>query len=124
MAQGSLPANVSLCADLVMEVVAMPKGRDLMTVTLRVRNQGPGDYAGSRGAQWVEHVVTIAGKEVERKKHAFVTIASGGQREFSFTRAKSGGDFGVWAAIMHAEGSGQTGDCNGANDAAVKAFSF
>lgn len=128
LSQVTAPGTIAVCADLAMEVIITPKGREQATVTLRVRNDGPGDYPGVRGGQWVEHVVTINGQEVERKKNGFTTIAAGGKKEFTFTRNKSDGDFGVWAVVMHAPASGgQKGanqDCNSSNDGAVTPFLF
>ena len=121
VAQVTAPGNVTLCADLAMEVSAKPKGRELMTVTLRISNKGPGDYPGVRGGQWVEHVVTVAGAEVERKKNGFTSIPAGGKKEFTFTRAKADGDFGIWALIQFAPGAG---DCNAANNSAVTPVAF
>jgi hypothetical protein len=127
-AQVTAPDSVALCADLAMEVIAKPKGREQMTVTLRVSNKGPGDFAGTRGDAWVEHVVTIAGKEVERKKQGFTAIPAGGKKDFSFTRGKAEGDFGVWALIgFSAKFAGQkgvNGDCNTSNNGAVTPVAF
>jgi hypothetical protein len=126
-AQVAVPDAVALCADLAMEVIAKPKGREQVTITLRVSNKGPGDYPGVRGGQWVEHVVTVAGQEVERKKNGFTAIPAGGKKDFSFTRNKADGDFGVWAVIQYAPsagGTGVNGDCNSANNSAVTPVAF
>jgi hypothetical protein len=71
-------------------------------------------------------VVTVAGVEVERKKNGFTSIPAGGTKEFTFTRAKADGDFGVWALIQYAPSSGGkgAGDCNTANNGAVTPVSF
>jgi hypothetical protein len=126
LAEIKAPGTVALCADLAMEVSAKPKGREQMTVTLRVTNTGPGDFQGKRGDAWVEHVVTVAGQEVERKKQGFTAIPSGGTKDFTFTRNKSDGDFGVWALIQFKSpaAAGQNGDCNSANNGAVTPVSF
>jgi hypothetical protein len=58
-AQVMPPGNVSLCADLAMEVVAVPKGRDLGTALLRIHNLDPGHCPRLRGRQWVEHVGAV-----------------------------------------------------------------
>jgi len=129
LAQVTVPGSVAICADLALEVISTPKGRDQVTVTLRVTNDGPGDFVGKRGDAWVEHVVTIAGQEVERKKQGFTTIAAGGKKDFTFTRSKADGDFGVWSLIQFstAFAAGQKGvnsDCNSANNSAVTSVLF
>jgi hypothetical protein len=127
-AQVAVPDTVAVCADLAMEVIAKPKGRDQMSITLRVSNKGPGDFAGTRGDAWVEHVITIKGKEVERKKQGFTAIPAGGKKEFSFTRGKDDGDFGVWAVIQFSPKfvgkKGVNGDCNTSNNGAVTPVLF
>jgi hypothetical protein len=119
----------ALCADLELAVQSLAVGRDRQTVILRVTNQGPGPFDGKRGEQWVEHVVMVGGKEVERKRNPIGSLQPGATRDFTFARAKADGDFEVWGLISYAAGLAQdqnpaNDDCNAANNSAVRAIQF
>jgi hypothetical protein len=118
-----------VCADLELEVQIVAVGRDRQTVILRVKNLGPGPFDGRRGEQWVEHVVMVGGKEVDRKRNPIGSLQPGATRDFTFARFEADGDFEIWAMITYAEGLAKdqnpaNDDCNAANNGGVRAFVF
>ena len=113
----SVPGSLTLCSDLSVTIQHQTPMRGQMRTVVQVTNTGPGAWDGARGQQWLSVAGTAAQGATQNHRFAFVDLAPGQSRAFTFDRPMSEGPFSTWALIEFAPNAAH--DCNPGNNAAV-----